>query len=75
MEAGFPHNHEACFRAVIETIRHKQISRCKLAIGGKSMRGRIALQIAAAISANVESLVLLGYGLISHERVCGRSLS
>jgi predicted alpha/beta-hydrolase family hydrolase len=56
-------NLEACFRAAIETVRHTNIGRCKLAIGGKSMGGRIASQIDAATSFNVEGLVFLGYPL------------
>jgi dienelactone hydrolase len=39
---------EACFRAVIEAVRHKKIGRGTLVIGGKSMGGRIASQVAAA---------------------------
>ena len=39
---------ETCFRAVIEIIRKKKIDRGTLVIGGKSMGGRIASQIAAA---------------------------
>jgi uncharacterized protein len=51
---------EACFRAVIEAIQHKKIGH--LVIGGKSLGGRIASQIAAA-GANVEALIFLGYPL------------
>ncbi len=54
---------EACFRAVIETVRQKKIDRGTLVIGGKSMGGRIASQIAAAGSPDVEGLVFLGYPL------------
>lgn len=53
---------EACFRAVVETIREKKIGRGTLVIGGKSLGGRIASQIAAA-GADVEGLVFLGYPL------------
>jgi uncharacterized protein len=53
---------EACFRAVVETIREKKIGRGTLVIGGKSLGGRIASQIAAA-GADVEGLVFLGYQL------------
>src|SRR3982074_572352 len=49
---------EACFRAVVETIREKKIGRGTLVIGGKSLGGRIASQIAAA-GADVEGLVFL----------------
>jgi uncharacterized protein len=54
---------EKCFRAVIEAVRHKKIGRGKLVIGGKSMGGRIASQIAAAGAPDVEGLVFLGYPL------------
>jgi len=53
---------EACFRAVVEIIRMKKIGRGTPMIGGKSMGGRIASQIAAA-GADVEGLVFLGYPL------------
>ena len=56
-------NLEACFRAVINTVRHKIIDRSKLAIGGKSMGGRIASQVAAAGAPNVGGLVFIGYPL------------
>jgi uncharacterized protein len=52
---------EACFRAVIEPVRHK--SRGMLVIGGKSMGGRIASKLAAAGAPGVEGLVCLGYPL------------
>src|SRR3984893_8291886 len=54
---------EACFRAVIESVRHKKIGRGTLVIGGKSMGGRIASQVAAAGAPDVEGLVFLGYPL------------
>jgi hypothetical protein len=56
---------EACYRAVIETVlRESESSRRRLFIGGKSMGGRIATQIAAADShLPVAGLVLLGYPL------------
>jgi uncharacterized protein len=53
---------EACFRAVIEAVRDKKIGRGTLIIGGKSMGGRIASQVAAA-GADVEGLIFLGYPL------------
>jgi pimeloyl-ACP methyl ester carboxylesterase len=52
-------NLEACFRAVIEIVR-KRIGTGKLAIGGKSMGGRIASQIAAAGDPNLGCLIFLG---------------
>jgi hypothetical protein len=54
---------EACFQAVVETIREKKIGRGTLVIVGKSMGGRIASQIAAAGASDVEGLVSLGYPL------------
>jgi uncharacterized protein len=53
---------EACFWAVFETVRRDEIGRGTLVIGGKSLGGRIASQIAAA-GANVEALIFLGYPL------------
>ena len=53
---------EACFRAVVETTRETEIGRGTLVIGGKSMGGRIASQIAAA-GTDIEGLVFLGYPL------------
>jgi uncharacterized protein len=55
---------EACYRAVIETVRkHKKLARNRLAIGGKSMGGRIASQVAAAGVGDLVGLVFLGYPL------------
>jgi predicted alpha/beta-hydrolase family hydrolase len=55
---------EACYRAVIETVRkHEKLGRNKLAIGGKSMGGRIASQVAASGAGDLVGLVFLGYPL------------
>jgi predicted alpha/beta-hydrolase family hydrolase len=54
---------EACYRAAIETVAHRKGARGRLAIGGKSMGGRIASQVAAAGAPEVAGLVLLGYPL------------
>ena len=55
---------EACYRAAIETVRHhEKLGRGKLAIGGKSMGGRIASQVAAGGAEDVAALVFLGYPL------------
>lgn len=55
---------EECYLAVIETVRkHKKLGRNKLAIGGKSMGGRIASQVAASGVSDVAALVFLGYPL------------
>ena len=53
---------EACYRAVIETVARRKRGG-GLAIGGKSMGGRIASQVAAADAPDVAGLVLLGYPL------------
>ena len=52
---------ENCYRAVIETVRDRKPG--KLAIGGKSMGGRIASQVAAGGAAELAGLVSLGYPL------------
>ncbi|CAN5739034.1 alpha/beta hydrolase [soil metagenome] len=66
---------EACYRAVIEAaLKHKKLSGNRLVIGGKSMGGRIASQVAAGdannsaptggrSSAQLAGLVFLGYPL------------
>ena len=55
---------EACYRAAIAAVRgHEKVGRNRLAIGGKSMGGRIASQIAAAGADEVAALVFLGYPL------------
>ena len=53
---------EVCYRAVIDAVRNR-IGRNKLAIGGKSMGGRIASQIAANTPLDLAGLVFLGYPL------------
>jgi predicted alpha/beta-hydrolase family hydrolase len=55
---------EACYRATIATVRQiKDINRNPLFIGGKSMGGRIASQVAAAGLDDLSGLVFLGYPL------------
>src|SRR5262249_3560344 len=55
---------EACYRAVIAGTRVRTaLSGNRLAIGGKSMGGRIASQVAAAGAADPAGLVFLGYPL------------
>jgi predicted alpha/beta-hydrolase family hydrolase len=54
---------EACYRAVMETVAHRKLGHGRLAIGGKSMGGRIASQVAAGGAPDVMGLVLLGYPL------------
>jgi len=54
---------EACCRAVIETVRARITPDDDLAIGGKSMGGRIASQVAARDIGELAGLVFLGYPL------------
>jgi predicted alpha/beta-hydrolase family hydrolase len=55
---------EACYRAAIDAVRkHQKLGRNQLAIGGKSMGGRIASQVVAAGAEGVAALVFLGYPL------------
>src|SRR2546422_10329212 len=57
---------ESCYRAVIEAAqKHKKLKGNRLVIGGKSMGGRIASQVAAnpEASENIAALVFLGYPL------------
>lgn len=52
---------EACWRRVIETLAGS--GAVKLVIGGKSMGGRIASQVAAVDASSLAGLVFLGYPL------------
>src|SRR4030095_3468862 len=62
---------ESCFRSVIDdAIGHKKLKGNKLVIGGKSMGGRIASQVDAALfeekdslAKKIAGLVFLGYPL------------
>jgi uncharacterized protein len=55
---------ETCYLAVIEAVRSRMAARAgKLAIGGKSMGGRIASQVAASGAGELAGLVILGYPL------------
>jgi predicted alpha/beta-hydrolase family hydrolase len=56
---------QSCWRAVIETARSRitSASASKLAVGGKSMGGRIASQVAAGGAGDLAGLVFLGYPL------------
>jgi uncharacterized protein len=56
---------EACYRSVVQAVADRvESARKHLFIGGKSMGGRIATQIAAADAAlPIRGLVLLGYPL------------
>jgi predicted alpha/beta-hydrolase family hydrolase len=56
---------ESCYRSVIDAVRNEVASaKTRLFIGGKSMGGRIATQVAAADpQLTLAGLVLLGYPL------------
>lgn len=55
---------EGCWRAVIGSVRDRITSgTAKLALGGKSMGGRIASQVAARGVGDLAGLVFLGYPL------------
>jgi predicted alpha/beta-hydrolase family hydrolase len=55
---------ESCYRAIIAgALKHKKLKGNRIVIGGKSMGGRIASQVAAADGENIEGLVFLGYPL------------
>ena len=55
---------ESCYQAVIDAaLNHKKLKGNKLVIGGKSMGGRIASQVAAEHSEGIDGLVFLGYPL------------
>jgi len=55
---------ESCYRAVIDAaIKQKKLKGNRLLIGGKSMGGRIASQVAAAEGDRISGLVFLGYPL------------
>ena len=59
---------ESCWRAVIDTVRSRIAFDDELAIGGKSMGGRIASQVAAGEGRGLAGLVFLGYPLHSPGR-------
>jgi predicted alpha/beta-hydrolase family hydrolase len=55
---------EGCYRAVIDAVlKHPSLKKNRLVIGGKSMGGRIASQVAAIDGENIAGLVFLGYPL------------
>ncbi|HLG14383.1 MAG TPA: alpha/beta fold hydrolase [Blastocatellia bacterium] len=55
---------EACYGALIDAVSaHRELHLNKLVIGGKSMGGRIASQVAANRIAGPDGLVFLGYPL------------
>jgi predicted alpha/beta-hydrolase family hydrolase len=55
---------ESCYQAVIKTaLGHRKLKKNHLVIGGKSMGGRIASQVAAAHPDGISGLAFLGYPL------------
>jgi len=55
---------ESCYQAAIQTaLTHRKLKKNRLVIGGKSMGGRIASQVAAAHPDGIAGLVFLGYPL------------
>ncbi len=57
---------ESCYRAVIQAAqKHRKLKGNRVVIGGKSMGGRIASQVAASPESadNIAALVFLGYPL------------
>jgi uncharacterized protein len=55
---------EACYEKVIEAAaKQRKLKGNKIAVGGKSMGGRIGSQVAAADSSKISALVFLGYPL------------
>jgi predicted alpha/beta-hydrolase family hydrolase len=55
---------ESCYQAVIKTaLTHRKLKKNRLVIGGKSMGGRIASQVAATQPDGIAGLVFLGYPL------------
>ena len=55
---------EFCYRAVINAaLNHPKLKKNRLVIGGKSMGGRIASQVAAVEGDRIAGLIFLGYPL------------
>ncbi len=55
---------ESCYAAVIDAaLNYRMLKKNQLVIGGKSMGGRIASQVAAAEADRIAGLVFLGYPL------------
>src|SRR5882762_8901842 len=53
---------ELCYQAVIKVaLTHRKLKQNRLVIGGKSMGGRIASQVAAVAPDGIDGLVFLGY--------------
>ena len=55
---------ESCYNVVIQAARaHRKLKLNRLVIGGKSMGGRIASQVAAGGAHDLDGIVFLGYPL------------
>jgi uncharacterized protein len=55
---------ESCYQAVIKAaLTHRKLKKNRFVIGGKSMGGRIASQVAAVAPDGISGLVFLGYPL------------
>ena len=55
---------ESCYQAVIKMVQtNRKLKKNRLVIGGKSMGGRIASQVAAVAPDGIAGLVFLGYPL------------
>jgi predicted alpha/beta-hydrolase family hydrolase len=55
---------ESCYQAVIKVaLEHRKLRKNRVVIGGKSMGGRIASQVAAVAPDGIAGLVFLGYPL------------
>lgn len=53
---------EECYRTIVKDVADRE-NRSRIIIGGKSMGGRIASQVAAKDGVNVNALFFLGYPL------------
>jgi uncharacterized protein len=54
---------ETTYRAIVETVRDDKLRTARIFIGGKSMGGRIASQVAANNGVDIDGLFFLGYPL------------
>lgn len=54
---------EECYKTIIEEAQNSKYHPSRMVIGGKSMGGRIASQVAASEGVNVDGLFFLGYPL------------
>jgi uncharacterized protein len=54
---------EATYRTIVEHVRNNKLQTVRIFIGGKSMGGRIASQVAANNGVDIDGLFFLGYPL------------